>query len=43
MCEVGIKIKGLRNGNPAQFIAKPCSACTEAETSAQTGADREKK
>ena len=36
MCEIGIKIKGLRNGNPAQFIPKQCSACVEAEASAQT-------
>ena len=43
MCEIGIKIKGLRNGNPAQFIPKQCSACVEAEQASKTGADREVK
>ncbi len=40
LCEVAIKIKGLRNGNPAQFIPKPCSACVADEQNAKTGADR---
>lgn len=40
MCEVDIKIKGLRSGSRAQFIPKGCSACTAEEAAAKTGSDR---
>jgi len=39
-CEYGIKVKGLREGSKAQFIAKRCSECTKLDQSATTGTDR---